>query len=211
MNADQRRAPTPDGGSRSPGHGPKIRPVDDRTLGLQSDPLDFYKTSTVRQRSWKVTFVRVRVSQIAQLMNSLRQTHAGGRPARPTPCSRCGAPCPSARAARVHCRRKVVRDSPGQTRAAGSRDPIPPMTSAATPSSFQLNRVRVKVSTVARAMNSLRQAHAGGRPPKPTPCPRCGAALPSACAAREHCRRTVQVPDSSATNDLTLLQDQLPD
>ena len=32
MNADQRRAPTPDGGSRSPGHGPKIRPVDDRTL-----------------------------------------------------------------------------------------------------------------------------------------------------------------------------------
>ena len=44
MNADQRRAPTPDGGSRSPGHGPKIRPVDDRTLGLQSDPLDFYKT-----------------------------------------------------------------------------------------------------------------------------------------------------------------------
>jgi hypothetical protein len=57
VNADQRRAPTPDGGSRSPGHGPKIRPVDDRTLGLQSDPLDFYKTSTVRQRSWKVTFV----------------------------------------------------------------------------------------------------------------------------------------------------------
>ena len=78
MNADQRRAPTPDGGSRSPGHGPKIRPVDDRTLGL-----------------------RVRVSEIAQLMNSLRQTHAGGRPARPTPCSRCGAPCPSARYART--------------------------------------------------------------------------------------------------------------
>src|SRR5260370_11562259 len=55
---------------------------------------------------------------------------------------------------RVHCRRKVVRDSPGQTRAAGSRDPIPPMTSTATPSSSQLKRVRVRVATVARAMNS---------------------------------------------------------
>jgi len=36
---------------------------------------------------------------------------------------------------------------------------------------------------------SRQRPHAGpGRPPKPTPCPRCGAMAPSASAALAHCR-----------------------
>lgn len=35
---------------------------------------------------------------------ALRKTHRGGRPFRPQPCPRCGAPCPGRVAALAHCR-----------------------------------------------------------------------------------------------------------
>lgn len=35
---------------------------------------------------------------------ALRKNHRGGRPFRPQPCPRCGAPCASAVLARAHCR-----------------------------------------------------------------------------------------------------------
>lgn len=44
-------------------------------------------------------------------------------------------------------------------------------------------------SDAARALNAMRKTHAGGRPKKPTPCPRCGAKCAGARAARDHCRQ----------------------
>ena len=40
----------------------------------------------------------------------------------------------------------------------------------------------------ARRVAAKRKTHAGGRPPIERPCPRCGAACPSAREARSHCQ-----------------------
>jgi hypothetical protein len=39
----------------------------------------------------------------ARKLASMRKTHAGGRPRKPTACPRCQAPCDSARQAQAHC------------------------------------------------------------------------------------------------------------
>jgi hypothetical protein len=78
-------------------------PAEHRMVLLPSDPLDAYLISGVRPRNWKMTFVRAHVALLDRFMSSLRRTHAGGRPAKPRPCPRCGVQRPSARAAREHC------------------------------------------------------------------------------------------------------------
>jgi len=194
MNTAEPRKSESAGDSRAGEAGPgrtRTHPAEDRTVLVPSDPLDCYTTGAASPRSWKVIYVRMQVSMIARLRNSLRKTHAGGRPARPTPCPRCGAACPAARVAREHCR--VGRGGPEKKRAAS---PLRcDVTIGTSPRNRKVKTARVRVSAIARAMNSLRKNPAGGRPAKPTPCPRCGAACPSACAAREHCRAGCGEPE----------------
>ncbi len=45
-----------------------------------------------------------------------------------------------------------------------------------------------KRSAISLITSSLRQTRAGGRPPIPTPCPKCGEACGGARAAQAHCR-----------------------
>jgi len=47
--------------------------------------------------------------------------------------------------------------------------------------------MRKLTTRAARKMAGARKHFRGGRPRKPTPCPKCGAACPSARAALGHC------------------------
>ena len=44
-------------------------------------------------------------------------------------------------------------------------------------------------SEVGRRRQAKQKRHAGGRKPKPSPCPGCGAECPTAVEARAHCQK----------------------
>jgi hypothetical protein len=46
---------------------------------------------------------------------------------------------------------------------------------------------RALTSAVARKLSHLRTVHRGGRPKKPTACPKCGKPCPGARLAQVHC------------------------
>jgi hypothetical protein len=47
--------------------------------------------------------------------------------------------------------------------------------------------MRNLTTRTARKMAAARKTYGGGRPTKPTPCPKCGAECPSARKAQAHC------------------------
>jgi hypothetical protein len=50
------------------------------------------------------------------------------------------------------------------------------------------------ISDAARRLNSLRKHRRGGRPKKPTQCPRCKHLCKTATEARQHCKGRQRVP-----------------